>query len=164
MEADAKAQLTNLLALSPFAALGSLRDGAPFVSMVLYAPSHDFSTFFIHISGLALHTTNVLTDPRVSLLIFNSDERAQDPQVAARVSVQGHAEELTPNSERYASARAEYLKKNPQTEGNFALGDFKLFAIQPEGGRFVAGFGRIFDLTPSDLQQLSALRRERGNR
>jgi hypothetical protein len=48
------------------AALGTLRQGAPFVSMVPYAPAADFSAFYLHMSRLAYHTQDILKDAQVS--------------------------------------------------------------------------------------------------
>jgi putative heme iron utilization protein len=36
----------------------------------------------------------------------------------------------------------------PEAEQLFSLGDFNIWKITPKGGRFVAGFGRAFNLVP----------------
>src|SRR4030081_1906325 len=54
-------------------------------------PSHPDGSPILLISRLALHTQNILGDPRVSLML---DERAQgDPLEGARIMLAGRAEQ-----------------------------------------------------------------------
>jgi putative heme iron utilization protein len=57
----------------------------------------------------------------------------------------------------YAQIKNNYLKRFPEAEQLFSLGDFNLWKITPKGGRFVAGFGRAFNLVPEALIKVSAL-------
>ena len=74
MEADATALLARIIREVRVAALGTLRQGAPLVSMVAFLPEPDFGGFCLRISRLAWHTQDMLTDPRVSLSIVEPDE------------------------------------------------------------------------------------------
>ena len=152
MDQAASEQLRSLLSTERIAFLGSLDEGAPFVSLVLFAWDPEHFAFYIHISGLAKHTQNITSDARVSLMVLDSEFGDREPQTAARVTIQGEAEELTAPDDRYGAAKETYIKNNPGTERNFNLGDFKLFTIQPHSARFVAGFARIFDINPEDLR------------
>lgn len=69
MDANSEQILIRLLREQRVAALGTLRDGDPLVSQVLFATAQDFSIFIMHISRLAQHTQDILNDPRVSLMI-----------------------------------------------------------------------------------------------
>ena len=129
------------------------------MSMVLYAASPDLTSFYIHISRLAIHTENILADPRASLMICESWEEGQDPQTLARVSMQGHAGQIKPEEDRYWKAKSAYLVKNPRAEHNFELDDFGLFEFRADKARFVGGFGRIIDL---DMEDLGRIASERG--
>ncbi len=73
------------------AALGTLHQGLPFVSMVPYAAARD-GRFILHVSRLAAHTRDMLDNPDVSLLITESEGEGKMPQALARVTVQGRAE------------------------------------------------------------------------
>jgi putative heme iron utilization protein len=88
-------------------------------------------------------------------MIHESPEDGQDPQALARVSILGNAVEIKPGEERFADAKSAYLEKNPQAHRNFDLGDFMFFEVRLDSVRFVGGFGRIYDLSPEDLRQLS---------
>jgi hypothetical protein len=51
-----------------------------------------------------------------------------------------------------------YLAKFPDSERNFGLGDFDLYRITPRSARFVADFGRIYDLKEEDLGEVGRIR------
>ena len=91
MEHEAQQKLANLIRTQRVAALGTLRDSAPFISMILYVPSTDFTNYFMHVSRLAFHTQDIFKDPRVSLMIAEADDGTQNPQTLARVSIRGDA-------------------------------------------------------------------------
>jgi heme iron utilization protein len=152
MDTESRRILGDLIRGRRTASLGTLLDGAPFVSMVLFAPSPDFSSFFILISRLALHTRAIASDPRAALMIAGVEREDSDPQTIARVSIRGTAAEVPVTDGEYERGRALYLGKYPQAAFNFQLGDFGLFRLRMESARYVAGFGRIFDLTAEELR------------
>jgi putative heme iron utilization protein len=86
------------------AALGTLHEGIPFVSMVTYAVASDGS-FILHVSRLATHTRDMLDHPEVSLLITESEGSGKMPQALARVTVQGRAKMLERDSQKHIDAR-----------------------------------------------------------
>jgi hypothetical protein len=155
----ALASLAQLLRAQRLAALGTIHAGAPFVSMVIYAEAPDFSAFYLHLSQLALHTRDLLADPRVSLMVAEADQSAsRNPLTLGRVSLQGAVAAIPADAPEHASAKALYLARFPFAEFNFTLGDFALYVFTPQSGRYVGGFARAFDLTPDDLRQ-AALRK-----
>lgn len=148
----------RLIRTQRVAAFGTLRDGGPLVSMILYAAAKDFTAFYIHASRLAQHTQDMLKDPRVSLMIAETDTGSQDPQTLARISIRGEAVTVPPTDADYAEARTVYLEKFPEAAFNFTLGDFAIYKIEPHTARFVAGFGKIFNLTVEDFKQAAESR------
>lgn len=151
--------LHDLIRNQRVAALGTLEAGAPYVSMVLYAPAEDFSAFFVHISRLAVHTRNLRADSRAGLMIAEPDNGEHDPQLLVRLSLQGTAEPLPPASPIYADACARYLARFPESAPLFQLPDFDLFRFTPREGRFVAGFGKAFNVTTGALTMAAGPRR-----
>ena len=147
--------LARLIRETRIAALGTLHDGEPNLAMVAYSFAEDFSAFYIHVSRLGKHTTDMETDPRVSLLITETDDRRADPQTLARVSIRGTAEILLRIDSGYAQVKQNYLERFPEAEQLLSLGDFNLWKIMPRSGRFVAGFGRAFNLVPEALKKVS---------
>lgn len=157
MDQESEQTLAHIIRATRIAALGTLHDGEPNLAMVAYAFAEDFSTFYIHVSKLGKHTTDMEHDPRVSLLITETDDRRPDPQTLARVSVRGIAEILPRTDPGYTPVKKVYLQRFPEAEQLFSLGDFNLWKITPKSGRFVAGFGRAFNLVPEALKKVSSL-------
>lgn len=151
MDTDTFAELGRLIRGERTAALGTLRQGAPLVSMVLFLPAADFSAFHLHVSRLAWHTQDMLTDPRVSLSIAATDDGVSNPQMLARVSLRGEATALPNATPEHAALKAAWLARYPDSAINFELADFGFFRIGTRDARFVAGFGRIHNISARQL-------------
>jgi len=158
MDTESEQTLARLIRSTRVAALGTLHGGEPNLAMVAYAFAKDFSAFYVHVSRLGKHTTNMENDPRLSLLITETDDGRADPQTLARVSIRGAAEIVPRNDPGYTKVKNIYLQRFPEAEQLFSLGDFNLWKITPKGGRFVAGFGRAFNLALEALIRVSALK------
>jgi putative heme iron utilization protein len=138
----------QLLRRSRQGALATLMrgNGDPYCSLVNLASHPDGSPILL-ISRLALHTKNILGDPRVSLML---DERAAgDPLEGARIMLAGTAEEAS--AEVVTELRRRYLNVHPSAEVFVGFKDFSFFRIRPKGAHLVAGFGRIVDLAASQF-------------
>ena len=149
MDADTSRALAGLLRKERITHLGTLRAGAPLVSMTLYLPAPDLSAFYLHVSRLAWHTQDMLQDPRVALSIAETDDGRADPFTFMRVSIRGDASLF---QQEPPSLRTEWLARFPEQAINFQLADFSFWKITPRDARFVAGFGRIHNLTAEDLK------------
>jgi putative heme iron utilization protein len=157
MDEQSEHTLAKLIRETRIAALGTLHEGEPNVAMVAYSFAEDFSAFYIHVSRLGKHTTDMEIDPHVSLLIAETDDRRPDPQTLARVSLRGVAERLPRDDPGYPQVKKNYLERFPEAEQLFGLGDFNIWRVTPKGGRYVAGFGRAFNLVPEILKKISTL-------
>lgn len=157
MDAESLRLLTRLIRTQRVAGLGTLREGLPFVSMVAYAPADDLGSLLIHASRLAHHTQDILQDSRCSVLVAENDDGSHDPQVLARVTLSGNARPLEQDDPGYESARSLYLRKFPEAEFLFQLGDFSLYRINVSSGRFIAGFGKTFTFSRHDLVRAAEL-------
>ena len=135
------------------AALGTLRDGAPSVSMVPYAILEQPFAFIVLVSTLAAHTREMLADGSVGMLIMEPESEAGTAHTLARVSMQGRAEPVTQGDPRYAAARAAYSTRFPDMVGLFELGDFTLFAIVPAAVRVVMGFAQAASISAEALAE-----------
>ena len=155
MEEEFELALAELLRTRRVAALGTLREGAPAVSMTPFAVSPDLRHIYLHVSQLAHHTADLLADPRVSLMISDPDTGQGDPALLARVTIQGLASVLADSGHGSAAARALYLERFPTAVSRFTMRDFLLVQIEVRTARFVAGFGRVFDLGPEQFARAS---------
>jgi len=152
MDDQSRDALVRIAREQRVAALGTLFQGAPLVSMVLFSAAEDLSSIDIHVSRLAQHTRGLLESGQVGLMIAEPDRPTRNPQTLPRLSLQGTASILDPDDAEYAEARTLYLAKYPTAEMNFQLADFLLVRIRPRSARLVTGFGRIFDLEADDLR------------
>jgi heme iron utilization protein len=155
---DAAQVARSLLRRSRQGALATLMAGSgdPYCSLVNVASHADGSPILL-ISHLALHTRNILGDPRVSLML---DERAAgDPLEGSRIMLAGRAEQASAGN--LEILRRRYLNAHPSAEAFVNFKDFSFFRIRPSGTHLVAGFGRIVDLKPeqflTDISDAGAL-------
>lgn len=137
----------SLLRRSRQGALATLMVGSgdPYCSLVNLASHPDGSPILL-ISRLAVHTKNILTDSRVSLML---DERAAgDPLEGARIMLSGRAEQAEDEKDLL---QRRYLSAHPSAEAFVSFKDFSFFRIRPMATHLVAGFGRIVDLAPEQF-------------
>lgn len=143
--------LAALIRSQRVAALGTLRAGAPNVSMVAYLPETDLSVLWLRISRLARHTQDLQRDARAALAILQADDGRADPQTLARVSLRGEAAALAGTDARHERLTLGWLARFPQSAVTFELADFAFWSIAVRDARFVAGLGRTHDLSAADL-------------
>jgi putative heme iron utilization protein len=155
MDAQSEKLLAQIIRNTRLASLGTMRDGAPRVSMVAFIPAEDFSAFYIHVSRLAQHTVDMQKDKQVGFLIAEVDDGRTDPQTLGRVSIRASAEMIQNGEPGYTPLKDLYLARFPEAEQLFQLADFNFWRIKPKGGRFVAGFAKAFNITAETLQKVS---------
>ena len=146
--------LRELLRTQQVAALGTLHQGQPYVSMVPFALLSGGSGFVIHVSQLAAHTKDMLSSPQVSLLVVAPPTPDVPVQALARITVQGRAAQIADGAAGHAEAKAAYLSRFPQSVDLFSFADFSLFAIWPESIRFVGGFAQATTMSPQTLAEM----------
>jgi putative heme iron utilization protein len=126
-------------------ALATLMPGSgdPYCSLVNVATAADGAPLLL-ISRLAIHTKNILADPRVSLML---DERKEgDPLQGGRIMIMGTAA-VTNDPD----ARRRYLDRQPEAGGFASFADFSFYQVTIKAVHLVAGFGRIVDLKPAEV-------------
>ncbi len=142
---DPKTASKKLLREGRSGALATLMPGSgdPYCSLVNVATAADGSPLLL-ISKLAVHTRNIMADPRCSLMI---DERKQgDPLQGGRVMLMGTAVKTDD-----PAVRRRYLARQPEAELFAGFADFVFYEMKLKGAHLVAGFGRIVDLKPDDI-------------
>ena len=142
------AELAALIRGQRVAHIATLRQGAPMASMTLYLPEAGFAGFLIHVSRLAWHTQDMAQDGRVALSIAETDDRRADPFTLMRVSIRGLSSVF---ADENGGMKKAWLARFPEQAINFELADFSFWRIVPRDARFVAGFGRIHNLSMEGL-------------
>jgi len=149
--AEFSSELAALLRRERIAHLATLRQGAPMASMTLYLPDGGFTAFHVHVSRLAWHTQDMAQDARVALSIAETDDGRADPFTLKRVSIRGEAVQIQNKTSESENLKTAWLARFPEQAVNFELADFSFWRIAPRDARFVAGFGRIHNLSATGL-------------
>jgi putative heme iron utilization protein len=149
MDAETSRLLAGLLRTQRIAHLATLRERAPMASMTLVLAAEDFAAFYVHVSRLAWHTQDMEREARVALSIAETDDGRADPFTLMRVTVRGEATRLGED----AALKARWLARFPAQAINFELPDFSFWRVAPRDARFVAGFGRIHNLSAAQLME-----------
>lgn len=147
--------LRELLNAQRIASLGTLNaEGGPFVSMVPFAIEPGSACLVIHVSLLAPHTRNLLSNPVVSIMVMQPEVAGKPVHALPRISMDGTAARLRPESPHWLAARQAYLARFPEVEPMTHLGDFSFVAIHPTAARQVAGFGTARPLEADELAEV----------
>ena len=125
--------------------------GWPFGSVMPYALGDGGEPVFL-ISAMAVHTQNVVADPRASLLVMQSGSES-DPLGLARATLLGtvHAVEHVPDA-----LRAKYLELHPNARHWIGYSDFGFYRLAVEHIYFVGGFGAMGWVAAGDYAEAEA--------
>ena len=126
--------------------LSRKQPGWPFGSVMPYGVDVQGHPVFL-ISTMAMHTQNLLGDPRASLLVTPPESRI-DPLGAARVTLMGSVTKVP--KEESAEIRACYLGRHPNASYWVDYQDFGFFHMTIAEIYFVGGFGSMGWVTPAD--------------
>ena len=110
--------------------------GFPFASVMPYALGLDGAPLFL-ISGMAIHTQNLLADPRASLLVMQSGGDA-DPLGLQRATLLGNVRRIDDPGD---SIRNVYLQRHPNAKHWISFSDFSFFQLEVVDIYYVGGFG-----------------------
>ena len=120
--------------------------GWPFGSVMPYGLNAQGQPVFL-ISTMAMHTQNLLGDPRASLLVTPPESRV-DPLGAARVTLMGSVTKVP--KEENAEVRACYLERHANASYWVDYQDFGFFRMAITEIYFVGGFGSMGWVAPND--------------
>jgi len=109
--------------------------GWPFASVMPYALDETGAPLFL-ISSMAVHTQNVVADPRASLLVMQSGGDA-DPLGAPRATLMGQVTRVDATE----ALRTAYLERHPSSRYWIDFSDFAFFRLDVSDVYFVGGFG-----------------------
>ena len=122
--------------------------GFPFASVMPYALTDDGAPIFL-ISAMAIHTQNLLADPRASLLVMQTGSDS-DPLGSPRATLLGNV------SKTSGAHRDAYLAKHPTAKYWVEFSDFSFFRLDVTDVYFVGGFGVMGWVTAEDYVHAEA--------
>ena len=125
-------------------------NGVPDIS---YAPfvRDDAGVFYIYVSEMACHTVNLLNKPQASILFIRPESESPNLFARERAVLSCGVTEIIRDDAIYADRIQALQDKFGEVVSVLrSLSDFHLFALRPENGRYVIGFGRAFSINVSD--------------
>ena len=129
--------LVYLSRMGSLSTLSRKQPGFPFGSLMPYGLDDDGRPIFL-ISTMAMHTQNMLADPRASLLVTQRDTDGE-PLGASRVTLVGNVLPV-PNTE-LAEARKLYLERHANSQYWVDFEDFSFYRMNVVDAYYVGGFG-----------------------
>ncbi len=125
-------------------------NGVPDIS---YAPfvRDDAGVFYIYVSEMACHTVNLLNNPQASILFIRPESESPNLFARERAVLSCSVTEIIRDDAIYADRIQALQDKFGEVVSVLrSLSDFHLFALRPENGRYVIGFGHAFSINVSD--------------
>jgi len=120
---------------------------------ISYAPfvRDQAGLFYIYVSEMSSHTGNLLLNPQASILFIRPESESPNLFARERAVLNCSVKEIIRDSEVYTQRIHELQDKFGEVVSVLSsLSDFHLFALRPEGGRFIVGFGRAFTIDMQD--------------
>ncbi len=109
-EAD-QTRLRHLLETQKYAVLATDNHGQPYTSLMAYSITDDLRAFILMTERGRLKYENLMTNPRVAIMIDNRENLGSDLDATIAVTAQGLAEEIT--GEARDAAREMSLVRHP---------------------------------------------------
>lgn len=125
-------------------------DGAPFASYAPFAVGEE--CLYVLLSEIATHGINLQRNPRASVLVVQDEDSAAELFARIRVNYAVEAQLLPHKSPEWQVALGYLSARHGQRSINLTnLQDFKMFRLNPRGGRYVKGFGKAYSLAGNTL-------------
>ncbi len=144
--------LQRLFSRVPVGTLAVLVDGAPVTGLLPYVYDRTSQALLILASDLAKHAAGLQDDAPYSFLIHDRSDPDGNAFEVPRVSVQGLVHVVDRQSEAFAEALRAFLTRFPEQRALTEFRDFNFYQLSIESGRFIAGFGRTFNLTAGSIR------------
>lgn len=118
-----------------------------------YAPfAFDSQAYYILVSDIAAHGRNLKTNRNVSILMIEDESECKQIYARKRLTFDTRAELVERNTEAWQQGvNALQTRFGDIIENLSQLGDFNLYRLVPESGRYVKGFGQAFEISGNDL-------------
>jgi hypothetical protein len=126
------------------------QDGSPYASYAPFAIGDE--CLFVLLSEIAVHALNLQHNPVASVLIIEDEDSAGELFARKRVNYSMKAQLIEHGADGWQAAINTLADRHGERINNLSeLSDFRLFRLNPQGGRFVKGFGRAYALAGETL-------------
>lgn len=143
--------LQNLLSSQQTLLMSTVSDSS--VPNMSYAPfvRDQSGSFYIFISDLADHATNLRTNKQASVMFVRPEAESRNLFARERAVFSCTGRELQPHEAFYQDHLNALEEKFGETVSLLrSLSDFHLFVLSPESGKYIAGFGQAYLINVDD--------------
>lgn len=118
-----------------------------------YAPfAFDSSAYYILVSDIAAHGRNLKNNRNVSILMIEDESECKHIYARKRLTFDTRAELVERDTQAWQQGVDALQARFGEIIDNLSqLGDFNLYRLIPESGRYVKGFGQAFEISGNDL-------------
>lgn len=121
---------------------------------------HSARQFYIFISELALHTRDLMREPRASIMLIEDEADAKQIFARTRLYYECDAIEIKRDHSDFDPILDEYEARHGKMVSLLRqLPDFRLLRLRPVSGQFVMGFGKAYKLGGPALTEFEHSRR-----
>lgn len=125
-------------------------DGVPYASYAPFALGDE--CFYVLLSEIALHAVNLQHSPIASVLLIEDEASAKELFARVRLSYRVEARMVARESSEWTRGIDILTKRLGRRPSSLSeLEDFKLFRLEPRGGRYVKNFGRAYSIVGNTL-------------
>jgi putative heme iron utilization protein len=107
--------------------------------------------FYIFISELATYTANLLNNPQASVMFICPESESNNLFARERAIFNCKVREIERNQQLYSTQLKAFQDRFGEVVSLLnKLADFHLFALCPESGRYIMGFGQAYAINIKD--------------
>lgn len=137
------------------------KEGVPEASYAPYVIIN--GRYYVYVSELAAHTGNMLTTGKVGLLFIENECDAKSLFARRRLASRADVVEISRSGVEFGQVLEAFTDKFGAIIDTLRdLQDFRLMQLTPSSGRFVSGFGRAYNITGEELDQIQHIN-DRGH-
>ena len=128
------------------------QDGSPLASYTPFSGNDEQSGLWILVSDLAGHAQNLARTQECSVLVIRDEKDSTQVYVRERLQYEMEAVEYPRDGMRWNDGVAALRDRHGGLVDTLtSLGDFRLFQLRPQAGRYVVGFGQAYELKAGSL-------------
>lgn len=138
-------------------------DGFPEISVAGYIEEEH--KFYLFISGLAAHTRNLQENGLASIMFIEEESAADHPFGRKRLTYRCNANLIPRDADRFDHLLDQFENQfGTLIQTLRGLGDFQLFELSIDKGRYIAGFGKTFEIRSQEhpFQQVTEATLSKG--
>jgi putative heme iron utilization protein len=118
----------------------------------------DAGEFYIYVSALSRHTSNLESNPQAGVLLIQDEQSAPNAFARERLSYQCQATRVERDSQRFNDIMQVFGRRfGSIVETLQNLPDFQLICLTPVSGTYVRGFAQAWRLSGPGLDDLQHL-------